>query len=388
MQESSDRLQYAIIVPFWGEEFRRLFLAYCVPFLLTEGNVGHFNRKNLSIYIVTRAEDLDEMHKCTHFDDLCQKTEVIELQIDRKIDLNSPSPYKAVSECYSLALNELWRKHTPKARQNVVTIFFTPDQIISRNGLGEIARIMGLGYQAILIAGVRLNLSSVAPHLDAITASPGGPDETSEDVLCKLGLHHLHPISLSHDVASPEFLLEWPSHLYWIAPDRSWLVARCFHMHPLAVQGLQRTFKTRTTIDGDYVLQRKINEEKVYICTNSRRIVTFELSPPEKKVADRHGPFDMDAVVRFSNEFCNRVNDIGFDRKVIFSTGGDPDIPYEIRRQADEVAAAVVKSRSGRVEAAKLCKRGSRRRKALLRSLRRIFFFRNLRRERGSSRSR
>ncbi|MET0538673.1 MAG: hypothetical protein ABWZ64_12130, partial [Xanthobacteraceae bacterium] len=141
-----------------------------------------------------------------------------ELEIDNLVDISTP--HRAMTECYLHVLRNL------SCAEQAVTIFPTPDCILSRNTLVHIKGRMEDGYRAVMLCGLRLELESMQPLLDEII-SGAGVDALSERALTGLALQHLHPISRLCDVSSNEFWVGWPSHLYWVSPDRDWLLAHC-----------------------------------------------------------------------------------------------------------------------------------------------------------------
>src|SRR5262249_5776877 len=157
-------------------------------------------------------------------------------------------------------------------------------------------RIEG-GVRAVMLCGLRLDLESAGPMLEGLLAR--GADRTGEPELSDLALQHLHPIALRCDIASSEFWVGWPAHVYWIACDRSWLLAQCFHLHPMAVRGIPEVIDVNTTIDGDYLLSLKVPPDRFYFCENSDELVCLELSPRAKRINSRTGTFAPRHLCRF-----------------------------------------------------------------------------------------
>ncbi len=61
--KTTDQLSYLLIMPVWGDHHTGLFLRYCIPFLLTDGNVGAFADRRLRVRVMSRRVDLDRMKK-------------------------------------------------------------------------------------------------------------------------------------------------------------------------------------------------------------------------------------------------------------------------------------------------------------------------------------
>ncbi len=169
-----------------------------------------------------------------------------------------------MSECYLNAVREL------PDPDNTVTIFPTPDCFLSRDALSKIVAHMDAGWRAVMVCGLRITMETAGPQLDRLLAREGGAQSVGERELTALVLENLHPITLTCDVASDAFMAEWPSHVYWVDRDRRWLIAHCFHLHPLAVRGVPAKIDINTTIDGDYLTELGVGPEKLYVCAELR----------------------------------------------------------------------------------------------------------------------
>jgi hypothetical protein len=223
----------------------------------------------------------------------------------------------------------------------VVTIFPTPDCILSRNALGRIKQHIEAGFRAVMLCGLRLELEAVCPLLDRMIASTGGPDAIDERALTSLALQHLHPISLRCDVSSGEFWIGWPSHLYWIAPDRRWLLAHCFHLHPMAVRGVPRSIDIESTIDGDYLLALGLAPSEYYFCDSSDELLCLELSPSSKRINTRTGRLHNRHVSRFLAIGSNPLHHAFFAKPILFRGAHDPAPSPEMKQQIESLIAAV-----------------------------------------------
>jgi hypothetical protein len=156
------------------------------------------------------------------------------------------------------------------------------------------------GWRGIMICGLRTTLETIGPLLDEALAKPEAAQGVSERELTSMVLKTLHPITLGCDVESDEFMAGWPSHVYWVARDRSWLIAHCFHLHPIAVLGVPKHIDINTTIDGDYLLGLGITADQLYVCQDSDEFICAEISPSEKRIHTTLGRFTRRAVLRFS----------------------------------------------------------------------------------------
>ena len=325
-------LHYVLIMPVWGDHHAELFLRYCIPFLLTEGNIGSFPERQLQVHVTSRQTDFARMRRHPNYGRLRCLTTLREVEIDECVD--TATPHRAMTECYSHVLRNL-----PSTEQ-VVTIFPTPDCILSRNALLRIKERMEGGYRAIMLCGLRLELESMRPLLDDIV-SADRLNDFSERALTRLALQHLHPISQRCEVSSDEFWIGWPSHLYWIAPEREWLLAHCFHLHPIAVRGVPKRIDVESTIDGDYLLSLGIKPAQYYVCDSSDELLCFELSPARKRINTRAGRLKPRHLARFLAMGSNPLHHRLFEYPILFRTEQVPAIPRDVMQQIDSFLATV-----------------------------------------------
>lgn len=325
------KLRYVLIMPVWGDHHTGLFLRYCVPFLHTEGNVGAFGAPKLQVQIFSRRSDIARMRADDSYRRLAERADVVETEIDGVVDLSSP--YRAMTECYLNAVRAL------PDPDRTVTIFPTPDCILSRNALRRIVEKIEAGWRAVMVCGLRTTRESVGPVLDEML-SRGNPDAISEDELTAAVLNNLHPITLTCDVTSNEFMTDWPSHVYWIDPERHWLVAHCFHLHPLAVRGVPKVIDVNTTIDGDYLTELGVSADQLYVVTDSDELICAEISPTAKRINTTLGRFSLKHLVRFAAN-SNFLHRAFFPQAIRWMSGPDVTVPRPVVEDIDHVNAAV-----------------------------------------------
>jgi hypothetical protein len=313
-------------MPVWGEHHTELFLRYCIPFLLSAGNVGSFPDRRLQVQVTSRRVDFARMRQHPNYARLRDLTSMREVEIDDVVDI--ATPHRAMTECYLHVLRNL------ACAEQTVTIFPTPDCILSRNSLLQIKGRMEEGYRAVMLCGLRLELEGMRPLLDGIVSGEG-VDALSERELTRLALQHLHPISQRCDVSSGEFWIGWPSHLYWMPPDRDWLLAHCFHLHPIAVRGVPERIDVESTIDGDYLMSLGINPAEYHICESSDELLCLELSLASKRINTRTGALKARHLARFLAMGSNPLHHMFFERPILFRSDRVPTLPREMTQQIE-----------------------------------------------------
>ena len=156
-----------------------------------------------------------------------------------------------------------------------------------------------------------------------------------------LALSNLHPISLSLDVASPKFNTGCPSQLYWMGRDRSWLVAHCFHLHPLAVRLQGNKGRIGNSIDGDWLESLAIAESAVHTSKGDEAIYVYELSPGDRSVGRRTHGFSFSEIERFAIRSTNALHRRNVTERIYFNGA---DVPPQVLQRIDETIKTVVEN--------------------------------------------
>jgi hypothetical protein len=325
-------LTYVLIMPVWEDHHTGLFLRFGIPFLLAASNIGSFPNRSLKVHVMSRRADFERMRQSVVYQQLSKVTDIQETEIDDLIDLSVP--HRAMTECYLNAVRMLDRP------SETVTIFPTPDCILSRNALSFIRERMEGGWHGVMVCGLRITLETAGPILDEMLERSGAADSIEERELTDLVLKNLHPITMTCSVDSPNFMTSWPSHVYWISPHRDWLEAHCFHLHPIAVRGVPANIDINTTIDGEYLTGLGIDADSLFVCENSDQFICVEISPESKTIGGKFGRFSKKLVVRFSVS-CNSLHRQFFIHAIRWRGTRDAQIPTGTLQDISDCVAAV-----------------------------------------------
>ena len=267
---------FHLIVPVWGHSFTSLFANTCLPMLMTSGNLGSFAGEKGHLFVIcTTIKDSEYLAKHPSILLLSEYIEVEFKLIDGLISDLSLS-HKAMSECYSLAIN------SPKIIPGeTYFIFLTPDSFWSNNTFLSLKNIANDGYDVAMAIGIRTILESMEPKLKSIIDKRHNDSDTTTENLVMLVLENIHQMSSAHEWRlGKSFLNIWPSHIYWISNNS--LVARCFHLHPLMVKSKKIQIKIGDTIDGKFLSNLGYPFSKYYVAKGSDDFFGIELSPQQR----------------------------------------------------------------------------------------------------------
>jgi hypothetical protein len=255
-------MHFDIITVVWGEAYLDLFTRLALPNQLTPGNLGCFrDGPHTATYkIMTTAQDAAALQQTPVFAQLADALPVEIVPID---DVNRGRRYDALSECHRRAIR------AANAR-GAGLIFLSPDAIWSEGAFRHVCELLEQKWRAVLVAGLRVTRETFVPDYLA-RGSPRSPR-----AMVGLAQAHLHPVSRSL-FWDAECFSYFPSHLYWRVAAEGFL-ARCFHLHPLAVQPSCRGLVPSSTIDADYLLRACPDLAELYVVRDSDELVGVEIS--------------------------------------------------------------------------------------------------------------
>ena len=257
---------FIISTPVWGAGHLGLFLNVCLPSLLAAGNLPSLAPNPQNQYLIyTRPEDEAELKAAATFRRL---SEIVSVDV-RLIQEKITEPHRTMSNCH---IDSIRRADEVGG----AAIFLPPDCVWSENSMRALQRIARSGKSVVHMSGIRLDRDSVVPvfanrYSDDGTVLSLGPRE-----LVSIGMHHLHPIALTHFWKEYDGQL-MPANLIWNVPNEG-LLLRCFHLHPLMVKSQVRFAKFGSTIDDDLALKACPDASRDYVVTDSDEILAFEMS--------------------------------------------------------------------------------------------------------------
>lgn len=238
---------YRLILPVWGDAYRRALLRYCLPSLLAPGNLPAVAaRAGVLVQLCTKEADRQALETA----DLVRRlrsfarVEVVTLSSEE-----GREGYDYFSACY--------RNGLERARERgEAALLLTADQIWADGSISAVCARAEAGARVVLVAGPRLLEETALPALDAFRGPDGEfADRLGPRALAALAWEHLHP---------------WDQSLFWDESDRGrpasfqfrevpgeGFLMHCLHLHPACVrldESVNLDF--RLTVDGGDFVER------------------------------------------------------------------------------------------------------------------------------------
>lgn len=272
--------EWLISVPVWGPSYVRTFCDFAAPAL------------------VAAARRLGEPVKFL-------------------IQTNHPAPIGRALEGFPVEMREVSNKPTYIALQNghadavreaapgTRVVLLNADLVVSGNFLTSCAAHLDGGMQAVVLLGIRTNLGSGTPPIDAAPRA-----------LLEWAWDHRHQII--RDLEWPHGGSMLPTNLFWQA-DGS-VVARGLHLHPAAIiKGESTDF--HSTIDGD--LLDCFPREAIKVITDPDDCSMLEMSDPARRFPVRGQHFSPALVAGSMRTRASAMHRWLFTHRIVVCGDGD-----------------------------------------------------------------
>ena len=295
---------FHFIVVLWGRHFTNCFLEYCVPSLLSPGNLPALStRQRSKILIATTPQDWADIQSSNIFRSLKRYVDPVYLEI-------SPCP-KDKSGCQHMGVG-----HTIACKiaydAKAYAAILTPDCMLSDGTIRNLQKHAERGVQLVWVAALRFGEEPFLGHLKAMRLIPdgsrrdsGSPLVISGREMVRAGVNGMHSETLTYEWEAPYFH-SVPSAVWWEVPGESGIVLHSLSWAPLlldfaAVRAHDTSTLENWTIDGDYAFKNLGTAAKVHVVQDSDEMFLCSWGP----LADR--AFDLKP--RFNHRF-NWVNSL------------------------------------------------------------------------------
>jgi hypothetical protein len=328
---------FHLIVPVWGSAYSKIFTDICLPLLMMPENLGMIGRhRGDQFVIVTTLNDYCVMKQTVSFSRLERLIQVEIVLIDGRIELNNS--HKAMSECYSLAMNR--EEVTPG---ETCFVFLTPDSFWPNGTFRRLIELVDSDFKVVMAAGVRVNLEKTAEILKERISQLSENQAISMTELNCLILENIHQLSKAHDIFSGDgFLNDWPSHIYWIDAVNKQLIAHCFHLHPLLVVAPSTNPLISNTIDGDFLENLQYPLSKYYVMQD---MVGIELSPSERNWGRPLTYPDQEKISNFTKYHVNSRHWHFFGKRIVLSANLKESINPNVEIKINSFVKIIEKSK-------------------------------------------
>lgn len=208
----------------WNAEYVDRFLSFCLPNLLSEGNLGGLpNIEDSKFLLITSQKDRGRFESSPVFQKLCGVIETEMLFMENFTDVRAHyDKYSTMSACQIEAIRQ-------SGHYDAIILGYS-DFIWSAGSLRNALKRIEDGYDGVFCPGLPVMESAFCRALgersdlwrdDILTVPPRD--------LVKLSLDHLHPLALAN-YWDRQMLSKSPAYQIWDVPGQG-IVMRWFHLH-------------------------------------------------------------------------------------------------------------------------------------------------------------
>lgn len=282
---------FYFIVVLWGERFRDYFLDYCVPSMLSSGNLPALSTRQPSKFLIaTTAADWAAMESTPVFRAMARFVgpEFIEIP---------PCPpgrsvYDHMGLGHKLACERAYR-------DAAYATVLTPDCMLSDGTIARLQELARSGYQLVVAAALRFgeepfleNLRNVGALPRRDRAGPALPLVITARQMAYAAVNGLHSETLAYEWDAPGFLLV-VSAAWWRVPDENGILLHSLSWAPMlldygAIRDHDISVLDQWTLDGDYLFNNAKMLERIYVVQDSDELFLASWAPLTERSQYKH----------------------------------------------------------------------------------------------------
>lgn len=280
---------FHFIVVLWGERFRNYFLEYCLPSLLSPGNIPALSTRAPGKFLIaSRPEDWAAMKETPIF-------RLMERYI-APVYVELPPCPPGRAGCTHMGIGHILCSDI-SFREKAYTVIMMPDSMLSDGTVARLQTLIAAGAEVVLTTALRFGEESFFDGLETSGVLPaescrdsGMPLIISGRQMAHAAVHGFHAETLHYEWDSacfPPFIPSVPAAAWWRVPGEDGIVLHSLIWMPLVVDyGAIGKHDTSTfenwTIDGDYVIKNFRKLDAIYAVIDSDEAFIGSWGPPGK----------------------------------------------------------------------------------------------------------
>lgn len=266
---------------FWGEEFRRHFVDFCLASLLAPGNIPAIGDKGTArLLLATTDEDWRALQGEPTFV-AAQKYIIVEhIPFDVPAFSDNTGKMLAMSKGHKLLTRRMFED-----RAQGVIIF--PDMIAAIGFVAKLEELWRNGAAAVMFMNVRFANEALTEELRERGALKRGvPLALSSRELVRLTIHHMHS-EMARGGFENKFRDDRCASFFWVVGHGQDLVFHCGCWIPLLIDYCtlathdDSTFD-QWTLDGDYAARNFLDSRALYVVRDTDDLLLISFTPEAK----------------------------------------------------------------------------------------------------------
>jgi hypothetical protein len=266
-----------LAVTFWGEEYRRYFLDFCLASLLSPGNLPAISDKSSArLFIATNDKDWDALQSEPNF--LAAKTFIQIEHVPFEVGAYSSAHEKmlGMSRAHKLLAAKMFK-------QQAKGIFLYPDMVAADNYISQLQDLQHQGFKVVLFMNVRFANDGLLKELrQNDLVRPGVPLALSPRQLVRLTLRHMHSEMRRSGFDDPYDDYGCSSYFWRVGQDD--LLFHCGNWVPAlidygAINAHDDTTFDSSTLDADYVAKNLSISDRVHFVRDTDELFMISFTP-------------------------------------------------------------------------------------------------------------
>jgi hypothetical protein len=276
-----------LMVVFWGEQFRNYFLEYCLPSLLSPGNIPSLATRQPSKFLIaTRPEDWAAMRATAIFKRLETHVDAVYLEIPACPPDRHPVNHMGIG--HKLACEMCFR-------DKAYAILAYPDCVFSDGTIARVQELAREGKALVVCPALRFGEEPVLRNLRDRGLIPAASRRQSGEALvlparelADAGINGLHTETLSYEWNAPYFGFVLAA-VWWRIPNEDGMLLHCLNWSPLlldcgAMKSMETSMLDYWTIDGDFLQRNVEHSAAIHIVDDSDEAFLVSWAPMADKL--------------------------------------------------------------------------------------------------------
>jgi hypothetical protein len=267
-----------LAVAFWGEEYRRYFLDFCLPSLLAPGNIPAISDKaSARLLIATNASDWAALQSEPIFAAARDLIPITQVQFDQTAYSDSHGKMLVMSQAHKRLANRMFQDRAQG-------VFLYPDMIAATGFISKLQELGEQGFSVVMFMNVRFANEGILSELrEKGLARPGAPIAISPRELAKLTISNMHSELRRSDFEGTcdDF---GSSSYYWVVTPGEDLLFHCGSWIPLLIDYGSMNEHDDTvfeswTLDGDYIAKNITDSKRVHFVRDTSDLFMISFTP-------------------------------------------------------------------------------------------------------------
>lgn len=267
-----------LAVTFWGEEYRRYFLDFCLASLLAPGNIPAIGDKTSArLLIATTDDDWAALQSEPAFRAAQDLISVERVPFALRVYSTDHEKMLVMSEAHRSLTRRMFD-------DRAIGIFLYPDTVIATGFISRLERLREDGFSAVMFMNVRFANEGLPLEIERRgLVERGRPLALSAKELAQLTITHMHS-ELKRSGFDNDYDDFGCSSFFWEVVPGEDLLFHCGCWVPLLIDYSSLRAHDDgalecSTLDGDYVANNLTKSDKIYFVRDTSEIFMTSFTP-------------------------------------------------------------------------------------------------------------